>query len=230
MAGKRYRSDLEKATSDPVPLIEAVNRVKAMKKLKFDQTVNLVVHLGIDPKQADQQLRGAISLPNGIGGDPKRVIAFVAAEKEEAAKEAGAIKAGSEELVKEIEGGWQAFDVAIAEPAMMRVVARLGKVLGPRGLMPSPKAGTVTPNVAQAVKEFVAGKVEYRNDDGGNIHVVIGRQSFEPGQLAQNAQAMIDHLTARKPASSKGVYFKKATIAGTMTPGVAVQINAGSAD
>ncbi len=222
--GKRYRSDAEKAPEQPVPLVEAVNRLKAMKKVKFDQSIDLCLHLGIDPKQADQQLRGAISLPHGIGGAPKKVIAFVAAEKVEDAKAAGAVKAGAEDLVKEIEEGFMDFDVAVAEPAMMRVVSKLGKVLGPKGLMPSPKAGTVTPDAANAVKEFAAGKVEYRNDDGGNIHAVIGKQSFEPEKLAENAQAFIDHIVGRKPSSAKGTYVKKVTVAGTMTPGVPVAI------
>jgi large subunit ribosomal protein L1 len=220
--GKRYRSDVEKAPTSPVPLIEAVNRVKAMKKLKFDQSVDICVHLGIDPKQADQQLRGAVSLPHGVGGGPKKVIAFVSDDKVAKAKEAGALEAGGEALVKKIEEGWMDFDVAIAEPAMMRVVARLGKTLGPKGLMPSPKAGTVAADAITAVKEFAAGKIEYRNDDGGNIHAIIGKQSFDPQKLADNAQAFIDHLAARKPSGAKGVYMKKVVIKGTMTPAVPV--------
>ena len=222
--GKRYTTDTERATADPVPLVEAVNRVKSFKKTKFDQTVELCMNLGIDPKQADQMLRGAISLPHGVGGAAKRVIAFVPDDKVDAAKEAGAVEAGSDDLVKKITDGWLDFDVAVAEPAMMRVVARLGKQLGPKGLMPSPKAGTVTPNVAQAVKEFAAGKVEYRNDSGGNIHTPVGKHSFDPQQLVENAQVMIDHITKLKPASSKGAYIKKVTLSGTMTPSVAVQV------
>lgn len=222
--GKRYKSDLDRATTDPVPLVEAVNRVKSFKKTKFDQTVELHMWLGIDSKQADQMLRGALSLPHGVGGADKRVIAFVADEKVDDAKAAGAVEAGSDDLVKKIEGGWLEFDVAIAEPAMMRVVARLGKQLGPKGLMPSPKAGTVTPNVAQAVKEFAAGKVEYRNDSGGNIHAPVGKHSFDPQQLVENAQTMIDHIIKLKPVSAKGTYIKKVTLSGTMTPSVAVQV------
>ena len=223
--GKRYKADAERATKEPVPLVEAVNRVKSFKKTKFDQTVDLCLHLGVDPKQADQMLRGAISLPHGVGGAAKRVVAFVPDDKVEEAKAAGAVEAGSEELVKKIEGGWTDFDVAVAEPAMMRVVAKLGKQLGPKGLMPSPKAGTVTPNVPQAVKEFAAGKVEYRTkDEGGNIHVPIGKHSFEPQQLVDNAQAMIDHIVKIKPASAKGTYLKKVTLSATMSPAVAVQV------
>ncbi|MEM1445861.1 MAG: 50S ribosomal protein L1 [Planctomycetota bacterium] len=221
---KRYRSDADKASLEPVPLVEAVNRLKAMKKVKFDQSIDLVMHLGIDPKQADQQLRGAISLPHGVGGPPKKVIAFVAPEKVTDVKGVGALKAGGEDLVKEIEEGFMDFDVAIAEPAMMRVVSKLGKVLGPKGLMPSPKAGTVTPDVTTAVKEFAAGKVEYRNDDGGNIHVLIGKQSFEPTFLAENAQTFIDHIVGRRPSSTKGQFVKKVSISGTMTPSVTVLV------
>lgn len=222
--GKRYISDTERATNDPVPLVEAVNRVKSFKKAKFDQTIELCIHLGIDPKQADQMLRGAISLPHGVGGASKRVIAFVSDDKIDEAKAAGAVQAGSDDLVKKIADGWLDFDVAIAEPAMMRVVARLGKQLGPKGLMPSPKAGTVTPQVAQAVKEFAAGKVEYRNDSGGNIHTPIGKHSFESDQLVENAQTLIDHIIKLKPAASKGAYVKRVTLSATMTPSVSVQV------
>lgn len=221
--GKRYRADAEKVTQDPVPLVEAVNRIKAFKKTKFDQSVEICLHLGIDAKQADQAIRGSLSLPHGIGKS-KRVIAFCPDDKVAAAKEAGAIKAGGEELVKEIEGGWMDFDVAVADPSMMRVVARLGKVLGPKGLMPSPKSGTVTPNVAQAVKEYSAGKLEFRNDAGGNVQAVIGKHSFPVEHLQENAQAFIDQILRMKPSATKGQYVKKVTLSGTMTPGVPVQV------
>ncbi len=221
--GKRYRADKEQAPETLLTLEEAVGRIKSFKPAKFDQTVELCMHLGIDAKQADQALRGSISLPHGIGKS-KRVIAFCPDDKVAAAKEAGAIEAGGEELVKKCEGGWQDFDVAIADPSMMRVVARLGKILGPRGLMPSPKAGTVTPNVEQAVREYAAGKVEYRNDSGGNIHCVIGKQSFEPQQLQENAQAFIDHIVKIKPSAAKGQYIKKVSMSATMTPGVLVAV------
>lgn len=223
MAGKRYRADAEKASETPVPLTEAVNRVKSFKKTKFDQSVELCIHLGIDPKQADQGIRGSLSLPHGIGAT-KRVVAFCGADKVEEAKAAGAVEAGGEELVAKVEGGWMDFDVAVASPDMMRVVARLGKVLGPKGLMPSPKSGTVTPNVAQAVKEYAAGKVEYRNDSGGNVHVVVGKHSFAPEQLEENAQAFIDQILKMKPTSTKGQYVKKITMSATMTPGVPVAL------
>ena len=222
--GKRYTADARVANDDVLPLSQAIERLKGFRETKFDQTVELHMHLGIDPKQADQMLRGSISLPHGIGGPPKKVVAFCAPEKVDAAKAAGAIEAGGEELVKKIEEGWMDFDVAVAEPAMMRVVSKLGKVLGPKGLMPSPKAGTVDANIATAVKAFVAGKVEYRNDDGGNIHTPIGKHSFDQQQLVENAETMINHIVKLKPSSSKGQYVKKVAITATMTPSVLVQI------
>ena len=219
--GKRYRADLEKRSNEFFPIAEAVKELKKYNKTKFDQTVEVVLHLGIDPRQADQQIRGAISLPHGIGAT-KRVIAFCSMDKVEEAKAAGAVEAGAEDLVKKIEEGWFDFDVAVAEPAMMRVIAKLGRTLGPKGLMPSPKAGTVNPKVADTVKEFAAGKVEYRNDDGGNIHGIVGKFSFEDDKLTDNAAAFIKHITKLKPASTKGQYIKKIAIAATMTPSVLV--------
>jgi len=222
--GKRYRADMEKF--DPEQLFtvdEAAAQIKTFKKTKFDQSVEICMHLGIDPKQAEQQIRSSVSLPHGTGAT-KRVIAFCAEDKIEDAKAAGAIKAGGEDLVAEIEDGWMDFDVAVAEPAMMRVISKLGRTLGPKGLMPSPKSGTVTPNVADAVKEYAAGKVEFRNDEGGNVHAVIGKQSFEVNQLAENAKAFIETIQKMKPSVTKGVYIKKVTLSGTMTPGVQVTL------
>lgn len=219
--GKTYRADAEKAPKQPLPLPEAVEALKQFKARKFDQTVEVCMHLGIDPKQADQMIRGSLSLPHGIGAT-KRVIAFCSDDKVADAKSAGAIEAGGEDLVKKIEDGWMDFDVAIAEPAMMRVVARLGRTLGPKGLMPSPKSGTVTPQVAQAVKEYAAGKVEFRNDSGGNVHAVVGKFSFAPEQLADNAKAFIDHIHRMRPSSTKGHYVKKIALTATMTPSVLV--------
>ncbi|MEX2671709.1 MAG: 50S ribosomal protein L1 [Phycisphaeraceae bacterium] len=218
--GKRYRSDVEKRDANRAyPLDEAVAVVKQFTATKNDQTIELCLHLGIDPKQADQQVRGAVSLPHGTGRT-KRVVAFCGEDKAAAAKEAGAVEAGGEDLVKKIEGGWMEFDVAVASPDMMRVVSRLGRVLGPRGLMPSPKAGTVTPDVAKAVTEYAAGKVEFRNDAGGNIHVPIGKLSFPAEHLEANARHMIDLIQRVKPTASKGQYIKRASLAGTQTPGV----------
>ncbi len=221
--GKRYRADGGKAADKtPVPLEEAVQRIKAFKPVKFDQSVEIAMQLGIDPRQADQAIRGSVSLPHGIG-KTKRVIAFCGDDLVKPAKEAGAEEAGGEELVAKIEGGWMDFDVAIASPEMMRVVARLGRTLGPKGLMPSPKSGTVTPNVVDAVKEYRAGKVEFRNDNGGNIHAVVGKQSFDAQSLAQNVQAFIDNIVRMKPAAAKGTFIKQLALSATMTPSVRVE-------
>src|SRR5205823_7410431 len=188
-----------------------------------DQSVELIFSLGIDPKQADQMIRGSLSLPHGIG-KTKRVVAFCPDHLIDAAKAAGAIKAGGQALVQEIEKeNFSDFDVAIATPDMMRFVGRLGKVLGPKGLMPSPKAGTVTANIADAVREYAAGKVEFRNDAGGNVHSVVGKVSFEKNKLVDNINAMIAQIRKMKPATSKGHFFKKVVIKATMTP--AVQLN-----
>ncbi len=219
--GKRYRADLEQQPKQPLPIGDAVAQVKQYKPTKFDQSVELCMHLGIDPKQADQMIRGSLSLPHGIGAT-KRVIAFCSPDKVDDAKAAGATEAGGEELVKKIEDGWMEFDVAIAEPAMMRVVSKLGRTLGPKGLMPSPKSGTVTPKVAEAVKEYAAGKVEFRNDSGGNVHAVIGKFSFTADKLTDNAKAFIDHIHRIKPSAAKGHYVKKISVSATMTPSVLV--------
>lgn len=221
--GKRYRADLEKQPAQPVPLSKAVAIIKSFKQAKFDQSVEVCLKLGIDPKQADQMIRGSLSLPHGVG-KTRRVIAFCSADKVNAAKEAGAQEAGGEELVKKIEDGWMEFDVAIADPAMMRVVSRLGRVLGPKGLMPSPKSGTVTANIEQAVREYAAGKIEFRNDDGGNVHAVVGKQSFSEQQLEENAQAFIEQIQRMRPSSAKGLYVQKISLSATMTPGVTLEL------
>jgi large subunit ribosomal protein L1 len=220
---KRMRAAQSHIVVNPVTAAEAIAALRKFKATKFDQTVNVVFHLGIDPKAADQALRGSIALPHGIG-KTARVIAFCGSDKVAAAKAAGAIEAGSDDLVAKVEGGWMEFDVAIASPDMMRVVSKLGKVLGPKGLMPSPKAGTVTPNVADAVKEYAAGKQEYRNDDGGNIHGVIGKLSFKDDQLLDNLNAFVQTILKAKPASSKGLYVKKCVVAACMSPGVPVAV------
>lgn len=221
---KRLRADHEGwDASKPLPLADAVAKVKTFKDAKFDQSVDVCVHLGIDPKQADQMVRGALSLPHGIG-KTKRVIAFCSADKVDQAKQAGASEAGGPELVKKIEDGWMDFDVAVASPDMMKIVSKLGRTLGPRGLMPSPKSGTVTPKVAEAVKEYAAGKVEFRNDAGGNVHAIVGKKSFDAQKLVENAQTFIDTIQKMRPSAAKGHYVKKIVLSATMTPGVQVEI------
>jgi len=220
--GKRYLADQKSlGGKEEMPLKEAVEAIKQFQKAKFDQSVDLSLHLGIDPKQADQAIRGSLSLPHGIG-KTKRVVAFCTEDKVAAAKEAGALEAGGTDLIKKIKDGWMDFDVAVASPDMMRVVSPLGRTLGPRGLMPSPKSGTVTPNIIDAVKEYAAGKVEYRNDSGGNIHALIGKFSFDADKLVENAEAFIQHIENVRPVSTKGLYLKKVSISGTMTPGITV--------
>jgi large subunit ribosomal protein L1 len=209
------------APDDSLPIASAISTLKKFPEPRFDQTVEACFHLGIDPKQPDQMIRGSVSLPKGIGKS-KRVVAFCADESKARALEAGAIKAGGEDLMQEIEAGFLDFDVAVASPEMMRVIAKLGRVLGPKGLMPSPKAGTVTPDVAQAVKEYAAGKVEYRNDKFGNIHAPIGKMSFGASELAENLRAFIGVIERSKPSAVKGVYIKKIAVSGTMTPSVLV--------
>jgi len=220
---KRYKKESEQLSKVAVNLTEAVEKVKSFKSVKFDQSVECVLHLGIDPKQADQLVRGSISLPHGIGKQ-KKVVAFCEDSDVEAAKSAGAIEAGCDELVKKITDGWMDFDVAIASPKVMGKVGKLGRILGPQGKMPSPKNGTVTGNVVTAVSEFAAGKVEFRNDAGGNIHAVVGKQSFETEKLVGNIDAFVSHIKKIKPAAAKGTYIKKMSISATMSPGIIVDI------
>jgi large subunit ribosomal protein L1 len=204
-----------------VPLDQAVALLKQFNNTKFDQTVEIVMRLGIDPKQADQLVRGSIVLPHGIG-KKLRVIVFAKGDMAEAAKAAGADEVGTEDMAKKIKDGWTDFDVCIAAPDMMGLVGPLGRVLGPRGLMPSPRAGTVTPEVAKTVKEYKAGKVEFRNDAGGNVHAVVGKLSFSPQQLTENIQAFIHYVMAIKPHSVKGNYLKGTSISATMSPGIRI--------
>jgi len=218
---KRTKDNVKLVPASPVDPSQAFTTLKKFKGPKFDQSVEVVLHLGVDVKQADQMIRGSVSLPKGIGKS-KRVIAFCGGESVQACKDAGAIKAGGEDLMAEIESGWMDFDVAIATPDMMRVISKLGKVLGPKGLMPSPKNGTVTPKVAEAVREFAAGKVEYRTDKGGNIHAVIGKMSFPEGDLVENYNHFVATIEKARPSTVKGDYFKGITVSGTMTPGVKV--------
>lgn len=218
---KRYKKESENLSKEAVGLAEAVEKIKSFDSVKFDQTVECVLCLGIDPKQADQLVRGSVSLPHGIGKQ-KKVIAFCEDADVEPAKQAGALEAGCDELVKKIEGGWMDFDVAIASPKVMSRVGKLGRILGPQGKMPTPKNGTVTADVVSAVAEFAAGKVEFRNDAGGNIHAVVGKQSFEVQKLTENIEAFVSHIKKVKPQASKGTYIKKISISATMSPSVTV--------
>jgi large subunit ribosomal protein L1 len=221
---KRYKEAAKKATQTPVAIDQAIDTLKGFNATKFDASVELIFSLGIDPKQADQMIRGSLSLPHGVG-KTKRVIAFCPDHLVDAAKAAGAVKAGGQALVQEIEkDNFTDFDVAISTPDMMRFVGRLGKVLGPKGLMPSPKAGTVTPDIAKAVQEYAAGKVEFRNDAGGNVHSVIGKVSFDKTKLVDNANAMIAQIRKMKPATSKGAFFKKVVLKSTMSPAVYLNV------
>ncbi|MCA9297872.1 MAG: 50S ribosomal protein L1 [Phycisphaerales bacterium] len=219
---KRSRENETLIPKGALPIEEAVAALKKYKGPKFDQTVEVVMHLGIDVKQADQMIRGSVSLPKGIG-KAKRVIAFCGSDVAPAALEAGAIKAGDENLVAEIEAGFFDFDVAVASPDMMRVISKLGRTLGPKGLMPSPKNGTVTKNVPEAVAEFAAGKVEYRADKSGNVHAIIGKMSFSEGDLLENLNHFIATIEKARPSSTKGTYVKNISICGTMTPGVKIR-------
>jgi large subunit ribosomal protein L1 len=223
IGSKRYRKDAEKANENLLSLPEAVEKVKSFSTAKFDQTIECVFWLGIDPKQSDQIVRGAISLPHGIGKQ-KKVIAFCDETNVETAKKAGAIEAGCDELIAKVLGGWADFDVAIASPKVMGKAGKLGRVLGPQGKMPSPKNGTVTADIVTAIKEFSAGKVEFKNDAGGNVHVVVGKQSFDKQKLVENIEAVIAHIKKIKPASTKGTYIKKMCISATMSPGVLVAV------
>lgn len=216
---RRYQQCLEKVPQGKVSVAEAVTAVKGMDGTKFDQTVELSLSLGLNPRQAEQNLRGSVSLPHGIG-KTRRVVAFCEGDDVEKARQAGAVEAGSDELVEKIEGGWMEFDVAVASPQAMKKISRLGRVLGPQGLMPSPKAGTVVDDVATAVKEYSAGKVEYRTDAGGNIHVPVGKTSFEDQQLVDNVNAMLDMIRRLRPSTVKGTYMRRATLSATMTPSV----------
>jgi large subunit ribosomal protein L1 len=222
---KRYKEAATQAVTTPVEIDKAVDAVKAFKPTKFDQSVELIFSLGIDPKQADQIVRGSVSLPHGIGKS-KRVVCFCPEHLKVAALNAGAIKVGGQELVAEIEkDNFTDFDVAIATPDMMRFVGRLGKVLGPKGLMPSPKAGTVTTDVGTAVRDYAAGKVEFRNDTGGNVHTVVGKASFDRQKLVENINAMVAQVRKLKPQTSKGAYLKKVVLKATMSPAVPLVIH-----
>ena len=228
-AGKRYRkgSELVKqavARDGGVELAQAIEVVKSVPAATFDETVELAVRLGVNPKQADQMVRGTVSLPHGTGKSV-RVLVFAKGEKEKEAQEAGADVVGCEDLIEKIQGGWTEFDRAIATPDVMGQVGRLGKVLGPRGLMPNPKSGTVTFDIARAVREFKGGKIEFRVEKAGIVHAPFGKKSFPAAQLVENASAILEALLRAKPASSKGKYLRGISVSSTMGPGVRVDPN-----
>ena len=218
---RRYRALAEKAPDQPVDLDRAVQLLGQFNTTKFDQTVEIHMRLGIDPKQADQMVRGSVVLPHGIGRT-QRVAVFAKGDLADAAKAAGADYVGQEDLAARIREGFTDFDACIAAPDMMGLVGPLGRILGPRGLVPSPRAGTVTPDVARVVQEYKAGKVEFRNDDGGNIHAVVGKASFTPEQLKDNIRAFIDHILSLKPQAVKGHYVRGISLAATMSPGIPI--------
>jgi large subunit ribosomal protein L1 len=219
---KNYRSLAEKIDrSKEYPISEAVTILKGGIKTKFDSSLEVHMNLGVDPKYSEQVVRGNVVLPHGTG-KKVRVLVFCKGELEKVATAAGADYAGAEELVTKIQGGWMDFDQVIATPDMMPLVGRIARVLGPRGLMPSPKAGTVTMNVAQVIKELKAGKIAFRVDKGGNVHAPVGKVSFSQEQLVENAKTLIDAVVKAKPPTSKGVYVRSITLAGTMSPGVRV--------
>jgi large subunit ribosomal protein L1 len=221
---KRMRALAEKVPGgEPLALADAVALLKSFNNTKFDQTVEVAVRLGIDPKQADQIVRGSVVLPNGIGKS-LRVIVFAKGDKIAEAEEAGADEIGGPELAEKIKGGWTDFDACIAAPDMMGIVGPLGRILGPRGLMPSPRAGTVTPDVGKTVKEYKAGKVEFRNDSGGNVHAMVGKLSFEGEKLVENIQSFVDLIQSMKPVAVRGQYLRGIAISATMAPGVRVAI------
>lgn len=220
MAGKRYKAAA--ALVDPnkrYSLEEAVSIAKKTARTKFDETVDLAVNLGVDPKQADQMVRGTVVLPHGTG-KKVRILVFAKGEKEKEARDAGADFVGAEDLAEKIQGGWVDFDTIVATPDIMGLVGRLGKVLGPRGLMPNPKTGTVTFDVSKAIKDIRAGKVEYRVEKAGIIHVPVGKASFDENKLADNAKAVLQSILKAKPSTSKGKYLMAVSVSTTMGPGV----------
>ena len=222
VVGKRYDNAASKREAEKQYVLdEAVRIIKEMPSAKFDESVDISFRLGVDPKHADQMVRGAVVLPHGIG-KTVRVAVFAKGDKEREAREAGADTVGAEDLVEKVQGGWTDFDTAIATPDLMGQVGRLGKVLGPRGLMPNPKLGTVTFDVGKAVREAKAGKVEFRVDKAGNIHTPVGKKSFTPENIQANALAVIEAIIRAKPSAAKGTYLRSVTMSTTMGPGVAV--------
>ena len=219
--GKKYQAARQQVPTRPHTIEEAVPLIQKVKYTKFDETVELAVRLGVDPKHSDQMVRGTVVLPHGLGKS-KRVLVIAGTDKQREAREAGADEVGGDELVEQIIGGWIDFDAVVATPDMMRAVGKLGKVLGPRGLMPNPKTGTVTPDVTKAVQEIKAGKVEFRVDKAGIVHAPIGKISFAADRLIANAHALMENIVKAKPAAAKGRYLKSVTMSSTMGPGVII--------
>ncbi len=222
-SGKQYQAAATAVLREPHSLEEGVALVQKVKFAKFDETVEVHLRLGVDPKHADQMVRGTVVLPNGLGKS-KRVLVIASGERQKDAEEAGADFVGGEEMVQKVQGGWMDFDAVVATPDMMRLVGRLGKLLGPRGLMPNPKTGTVTMEVARAVREIKAGKVEFRVDKTGIIHAPVGKTSFATDKLIENAQSLIQAVVKAKPAAAKGKYVRSATLCSTMGPGVRLDV------
>jgi len=225
--GRKFAAAKAQVAERAYTLEEAIPLVQKVKFAKFDETVELAFRLGVDPKHADQMVRGTVVLPHGLG-KTKRVLAIAAGEKQKEAQEAGADVVGGEEIVEKIQGGWMDFEAVVATPDMMKAVGRLGKILGPRGLMPNPKTGTVTFEIARAVKEIKAGKVEFRVDKTGIVHVPVGKTSFPSPSLLANAQALVDSIVKAKPAAAKGRYLRSITLCSTMGP--AVRIDPGAVE
>ena len=223
--GKKFEAAKAKVQDRPYTLEEALPLVKELKYAKFDETVEVAIRLGVDPKHADQMVRGTVVLPHGLGKS-KRVLVIAGAEKQKEAQDAGADITGGDDIVEKILGGWMDFDAVVATPDMMRGVGRLGKVLGPRGLMPNPKTGTVTTDIAKAVREIKAGKVEFRVDKTGIVHAPLGKVSFAADALVANAHALMDSILKAKPAAAKGKYLKSITVSSTMGPGVRIDTTA----
>jgi large subunit ribosomal protein L1 len=219
--GKKYQAARQQVPVRPHTIEEAVPLIQKIKFAKFDETVEMAIRLGVDPKHSDQMVRGTVVLPHGLGKS-KRVLVIANAEKQREAREAGADEVGGEDVVDRILGGWMDFDAVVATPDMMRAVGKLGKVLGPRGLMPNPKTGTVTPNIAQAVREIKAGKVEFRVDKTGIVHAPVGKLSFPAQSLIENTHALVDSVVKAKPAAAKGKYIKSVTMSSTMGPGIEI--------
>ena len=224
-SGKNFTAARAQVAARPHTIEEAVPLMQKVKYAKFDETVELALRLGVDPKHADQMVRGTVVLPHGLGKS-KKVLAIAGTDKQREARDAGADHIGGEELVEKIQGGWMDFDAVVATPDMMRAVGKLGKVLGPRGLMPNPKTGTVTMDIARAIREIKAGKVEFRVDKTGIVHAPVGKVSFPTQNLVENAHALIDSVVKAKPSAAKGKFLKSVTLSSTMGPGIAIDTTA----